>query len=147
MGLVALWHVGSSQTKDRTCVLCIDSCILNHWTTREVPTCLLIDRACLFVSLPQLRRFWMPRGGGSNSLNSHQLAHSKSQHPTADFINLAIKVVVLLEYNGYLIESPSLLSDRSYVKPLSGWFNEYFSVFPPLESKEGYHLVQSTLTL
>ena len=51
---------------------------------------------------------------------SPQLAYSKSQYPTADFINLAIKVVVLLECNGYLIESPSLLSDRSYVKPPSG---------------------------
>ena len=62
----------------------------------------------------------MPRGDGSNSLNSHQLAYSKSRYPIADFINLAIKVVVLLKHNGYLIESPSLFSDMSYVKPLSG---------------------------
>ena len=37
MGLVALWHVGSSRTRDRTCVPCIGRQILNHWTTREVP--------------------------------------------------------------------------------------------------------------
>ena len=35
-GLAALWHVGSSQTRDQTHVPCIDRQILNHWTTREV---------------------------------------------------------------------------------------------------------------
>ena len=37
MGLVALRHVGSSQTRDRTCVPCIGGQILNHCATREVP--------------------------------------------------------------------------------------------------------------
>ena len=36
-GLVALWHVGSSTTRDRTCVPCIGRWILNHCATREVP--------------------------------------------------------------------------------------------------------------
>ena len=35
-GLAALWHVGSSQTRDQTCVLCIGRQILNHWIAREV---------------------------------------------------------------------------------------------------------------
>ena len=35
-GLVALQHVGSSQTRDQTYVPCIDRWILNCWTTREV---------------------------------------------------------------------------------------------------------------
>ena len=35
-GLVALRHVESSWTKDRTYVLCTGRWILNHWTTREV---------------------------------------------------------------------------------------------------------------
>ena len=35
-GLAALWHVGSSQTRDQTHVPCIDRQILNHWPTREV---------------------------------------------------------------------------------------------------------------
>ena len=30
------WHVGSSQTRDWTCVPCISRQILNQWTTREV---------------------------------------------------------------------------------------------------------------
>ena len=30
-------HVGSSPTRDRTCVACIARRILNHWTTREAP--------------------------------------------------------------------------------------------------------------
>ena len=38
-GLVALWHVGSSQTRDQTCVPCTGRQILNHWTTREVLSC------------------------------------------------------------------------------------------------------------
>ena len=36
MGLVAPRHVGSSRTRDRTCVPCIARRILNHCTTREV---------------------------------------------------------------------------------------------------------------
>ena len=36
-GLVAPQHVGSSWTKDQTCVPCIGRQILNHWT-RDVPT-------------------------------------------------------------------------------------------------------------
>ena len=34
--LAALWHVGSSRTRDPTCVSCIGRWILNYWTTREV---------------------------------------------------------------------------------------------------------------
>ena len=37
-GLVALRHVGSSQTRDQTRVPCIGRWILNHCATREVPT-------------------------------------------------------------------------------------------------------------
>ena len=33
--LVALRHVGSSQTRDGTLVPCIGRWILTHWTTRE----------------------------------------------------------------------------------------------------------------
>ena len=34
-GLVALWHVGSSQTRAQTCVPFIGRRILNHCATRE----------------------------------------------------------------------------------------------------------------
>ena len=37
MGLAALWHVGSSPTKDRTQVPYIARWTLNHWTTKEAP--------------------------------------------------------------------------------------------------------------
>ena len=37
LGLVALRYVGSSWTRDRTCVPSIARQILNHWTTREAP--------------------------------------------------------------------------------------------------------------
>jgi len=36
VGLIALWHMESSQTRDRTYIPCNDRQILNHWTTREV---------------------------------------------------------------------------------------------------------------
>ena len=36
MGLVALWHVESSLTRDQTHIPCIGRQILNYWTTREV---------------------------------------------------------------------------------------------------------------
>ena len=35
MGLAAPQHVGSSQTRDGTCVPCIARGILNHWAIRE----------------------------------------------------------------------------------------------------------------
>ena len=41
-GLVALWHVGSSQTRARTCVPCIGRRILNHSAIREVPMLFLV---------------------------------------------------------------------------------------------------------
>ena len=36
MDLVFPQHVGSSQTRDQTCVPCTGRRTLNHWTTREV---------------------------------------------------------------------------------------------------------------
>ena len=36
MGMDALWHVGSSQTRDRTCVPCTERQILIHHTVRQV---------------------------------------------------------------------------------------------------------------
>ena len=41
VGLVAPWHVGSSQTRDRTGVHCLARQSLNHWTTREAHTSIL----------------------------------------------------------------------------------------------------------
>ena len=42
MGLVAPWLVESSWTRDQNCVSWIGRCILNHWTTREVPSFILL---------------------------------------------------------------------------------------------------------
>ena len=39
MGLVAPWHVGSSQTRARTRVPCIGRQTLNHCATREAQKC------------------------------------------------------------------------------------------------------------
>ena len=50
MGLVALWHVGSSQTRARTHVPCIGRQILNHCATREALFTFLIG-AFVFLIL------------------------------------------------------------------------------------------------
>ena len=36
-GLVALWHLGSSETRIQALVPCTGRWIPNHWTTRKVP--------------------------------------------------------------------------------------------------------------
>ena len=59
MGLVALWHVGSSQIRTQTCVPCIGRRILNHCATREVPKLVnlnfdwkyLYELRCMFLLL------------------------------------------------------------------------------------------------
>ena len=43
----ALWHVESSQTRDRTCDPCIGRRIPNHWATREVQSVLILN--CSFA--------------------------------------------------------------------------------------------------
>ena len=53
MGLVALRHVGSPQTRDWTHFACVGRWILNHWTTREVPPSLLKAFLESFFSYPE----------------------------------------------------------------------------------------------
>ena len=49
-GLVAPWHVGSSQTRARTRVPCIGRQILNHCATREVPLIVILKNIFLTPS-------------------------------------------------------------------------------------------------
>ena len=49
-GLVAPRHVGSSQTRDQTCVPCIGRWILNYWTTKEVPLIVVLICISLIIS-------------------------------------------------------------------------------------------------
>ena len=44
MGSVAPQHVGSSWTRDQTCVPYTGREILNHWTTREVPILSILEQ-------------------------------------------------------------------------------------------------------
>ena len=53
VGLVALWHVESPQTRDQTCVLCIGGQTLNHWTSREV-LCVHISVECISLGVELL---------------------------------------------------------------------------------------------
>ena len=55
VGPVAPRHVGSSQTRARTCVPCISRQILNHCATREAPNSKFY--VCLFV-LPEQMEGW-----------------------------------------------------------------------------------------
>ena len=54
MGLVALHHVRSSWTRDRTCVPCNGRQIPNHWTIREVPRQIILNHK----SLNDQSKFW-----------------------------------------------------------------------------------------
>ena len=51
--LVALWHVESSRTRDRTHVLCTGRWIPTQWTTREIPIYLFV-LCCFLLSLLSL---------------------------------------------------------------------------------------------
>ena len=64
-GLVALRHVGSSQTRDQTCVPCIGRWILNHWMTREVlqwSFCMYHNKLCTRESGISRFREWSTDG-------------------------------------------------------------------------------------
>ena len=50
--LVASLHVESSWTRDRNCVPCIGTQILNHWTVRKVPSQALLMRSPVTYLLP-----------------------------------------------------------------------------------------------
>ena len=55
-GLLAPWHVGSSWPRDQTRVPCTGRWILNHWTTREVPTGQILMKD-LFLACRQLSSY------------------------------------------------------------------------------------------
>ena len=48
LGLVVRWRLGSSQTRDRTCVSCIGRQILYHWATREAQSLVLMNVLLLY---------------------------------------------------------------------------------------------------
>ena len=55
MGLVALWHVGSSWIRDQTHVSCIGSQILYHWAAREAWHSLLKWLFCVALTCRDFR--------------------------------------------------------------------------------------------
>ena len=57
-GLSCSMHVESSQTRDQTCVPCITTWILNHWTTRPCGGHFLMH-GCLALGLCGLPRRYM----------------------------------------------------------------------------------------
>ena len=58
MGLVALWHVGSSLIRDWTRVLCIGRPVLIHWTTREAfPSILYVWFPLIFLKIKRFEVF------------------------------------------------------------------------------------------
>ena len=59
-GLVAPRHVGSSQARDRTHVLCIGRRILNHCATREVLNTQILHSNSRSVQLPVQTHAWTP---------------------------------------------------------------------------------------
>ena len=81
MGLVALRHVGSSQTRARTRVPCISRQILNHCATRETLNTILILEIShtrvekgwrVFISATRGRRSGWRDGRGTSVSSYHQ---------------------------------------------------------------------------
>ena len=58
---VAPWHVGSSQTRDRTCAPCIGRRILIHCATKEVLTDIIIIDTRIQYSLRLTKIFTLHR--------------------------------------------------------------------------------------
>ena len=71
-GLVVLWHVGSSLTRNWTCVSCIDRRILYHRVTREVVLLLLSTHSTNIFWGTSLVAQWLrlcpPNAGGLGSI-------------------------------------------------------------------------------
>ena len=88
MGLVAWRHVGSPQTRDRTCVPHVARRTLNHWTTRDT----LYAGFCFqseggddqTVILREAKKMWRKRDvngmGGKTGLNTPLTATSWGSH-------------------------------------------------------------------
>ena len=64
-GLQELWHVGSSQTRDRTCAPCTGRKILHHWATREAQEVFSMWQLCFNISfvLPWAALFCLLNSG------------------------------------------------------------------------------------
>ena len=74
MGLVGLWHVGSSRIGEQTCVSCIDKWILYHCTIREAPISLFLSLLLLLLLL--LSRFSRVRLCATPQTAAHQAPRS-----------------------------------------------------------------------
>ena len=80
MDLVAVQHVGSSQSRDRTRVPCIGRRNLIHCATREVLTAVLLD-FILFINGTPLQHSWLenPMDGGTWKAAVHGVAEGRTQ--------------------------------------------------------------------
>ena len=78
MGLVALRHVGYSQTRDRTHVPCIGRQIPNHCTTREV------HRDNIYYELFQRAEFGKTCGVTKSITSQHNKTPLIKQHLVTD---------------------------------------------------------------
>ena len=76
MGLVALWHVGSSWIRDRTRVPCIGGQILNPWTIREALNHAFLTRSIL---TPRGQKLVLGACEKNKLMCSNGLWHSKAQ--------------------------------------------------------------------
>ena len=72
MDLVALRYVGSSRTRDWTCVSCIGRWILDHWATREARPVLSFMKSSVQFSHSVV----------SDSLQPHESQHARPPCPS-----------------------------------------------------------------
>ena len=104
MGLVAPRHVGSSWTRARTRVPCIGRQILNHCTTREVPTSPFLNGVflmcffCLFVYIFIYLFFWLC--WVFISVRGLSLVAASRRHSSSQCAGLSLSRPLLLQSTG-----------------------------------------------
>ena len=93
MGLVSLWHVVSSQTRDRTRVSCIDRWITNHWTTREAPA-FEFREDTIQSTIPAAWKIW--------DAESNRHLWAETLHSSCWIFLAGVKVSTILGWGGHM---------------------------------------------
>ena len=137
-GLGAPRHVGSSQTRARTCVPCIGRQTLNHCATREAPRCGFYTLVLLLANVPGQafpnKRHTVP--GTSCACN---FSHADTTMPNAftlpNFLTRTFQGVIIAWVRMLLQKTPKEVGDRDTIHcgiplcfsavlwalPLGGW--------------------------
>ena len=116
--MVASWHMGSSQNRDRTRVPCIGRWILNHWTSREVAELFFLKKTILKELWSQkLQRFpWTPHLSYPTRYNLHNCS-TVSNSETDNWSYTGVSTSVSFYNIGRFVKPPSNSECRTVLSP------------------------------